>query len=125
MKTIAWEKDAEVFFEKFITCVAIIIRPVWRGRLQEQCRLIAAHQEAETISREILLQAIADIIPHDLDPLVEMIEDPEGFKKEFGAMFEDPEAYNNIPIEIKRWESPFHTEGVKPATPPEETVEEE
>jgi len=122
MKTTAWEKDAEDFFEKFLTCVTVILQPMWRKRLQEQCSCIAACRGAEKISREIVLQAIEDIIPHDLDPLVQMIEDPEGFKKEFSAMFEDPEAYNKVPIEIKRWDSPFHTSGVKPAVPPAEAV---
>lgn len=32
------------------------------------------------------------------------------------------EAYNRIKVEIKRWDSPFHHEKVKPSTRPEETT---
>jgi multimeric flavodoxin WrbA len=122
MENFVWEENAKDFLENFLKHIAKIIQPIWRDKLTEQCYCIAARRGVAKISKEILSQAIKGIIPHDLDPVVSMLEDPEGFKKMFKSIFEDMEAYKKIPVEIKRWDSPFHHKKVKPGPKPEGTM---
>jgi multimeric flavodoxin WrbA len=122
MKNFVWEEDVKGFLENFLEYVARIIQPIWREKVTEECYRIAEIRGVEKISKEILFEAIRDRIPHDYAPLVSMIEDPERFQKEFIGMYADMEAYNRIPVEIKRWDSPFHAEKVKPSRKPEETT---
>jgi len=116
-----WEEDAKDFLENFLNYLARIVQPLWRDNLTEECYRIAARRGIEKISKEIVIQATRERLP-DFDPLVIMVADPEGFQRMFMGMFEDMEAYNKIPVEIRRWDSPFHHEKVKPDTKPEETI---
>ena len=102
--------------------VAKITQTFLRDKIVEECYRIAARKSVNKISKKILLEALKDAIPHDYDPLVAMVDDPDGFKKKFTAMFEDIETYKKIPVEIKRWDSSFHHEKVKPDIRPKETT---
>ena len=122
MERFIWERDAENFLKYFMDFVPRIIQPIWKEKVKEECHRIAVRKGVQNISKVVLLEAIKDIIPHDFDPIVLMIEDPERFKKENIDIFLDMEAYKRIKAEIKRWDSPFHHEKVKPSTRPEETT---
>lgn len=122
MEKFLWEEGAKVFLEKFLDFPARIVQPLWRDKITEECCRIAARRGVENISKEIVIQAVRDRIPPDYEPIVYMASDPEGFKKNFMGMFEDMEAYKKIPVEIKRWDSPFHHEKIKLDTKPQETT---
>jgi len=122
MEKFVWEEEAKDFMEKFLNFPAKIVQPIWRDRIIEECYRIAARKGVENISKEIVIQSVRDRIPPDYEPVIYMTADPEGFQKEFMGMFEDKEFYEKIPIEIRRWASPFHHEKVKPDVKPEETM---
>ena len=49
------------------------------------------------------IEATRMVVPKSYDPLFHMFEDMEGFKKRMLDPFVSEEAYNKIPVQVRRW----------------------
>jgi len=65
---------------------------------------------------DLVIDAARYVVPKSYDPLFDMWKDPSSFQK-FIATFEDLDAYNAMPIQVKRWDRPV---GKRPAKKPED-----
>ena len=95
--------------------------PIIRGRKKERImRILHWIMGARGIAQAgetLVMEAVKEIVPKSYDPIFHMWEDMEKFNREFLATFDDLEAYNNIPVRVKRWARP---PAEKPGKPPEE-----
>ena len=95
--------------------------PLIRGRKKDRImRILSWIMDARSVSqagKDLVTEAAKEIVPKSYDQIFHMWEDMEKFNREFLATFDDLEAYNNIPVRVKRWARP---PAEKPGKPPEE-----
>ena len=84
--------------------------PLIRERKKERIvRILSWIMGARSVAQAggtLVMEAVKEIVPKSYDPIFHMWEDREKFNREFLATFNDLEAYNNIPVRVKRWERP-------------------
>ena len=97
--------------------------PLIQGRKRERIMRvlgwIMAARNTPRAGKELVMEAVKEIVPKSYDPIFHMWEDQETFNREFLATFDSLESYREIPVRVKRWERPPRK---KPGKPPEETT---
>lgn len=103
--------------DKVINIWPPIIQKRKRERILRILNWIIGARGVKEAGKDLVMEAVKEVIPKSYDPIFHMWEDMEKFNREFLAAFENIEAYNTLPIRVKRWERP-PTE--KPSKPPED-----
>lgn len=62
----------------------------------------------------LVIEATRLVVPKSYDPLFDMMQDPEKFRKQLLEPFQDMKAYNRIPVRVRRWKHP-RTQKIKKA----------
>jgi len=79
-------------------------------------RLLMNERGLKQAGRELAIEAIKMVESKAIEPTFMMWEDPVKFKRLLVDPMNDLEAYNALPIQVKRWERP----PVPPTKPPKE-----
>ena len=98
---------------------------IWPGIMQKGRRekilyilsLIMNSRGVTEAGTELVIEAVRVVVPKSYDPLFHMMEDMEKFKRLALDPFDDMEAYNALPIQVRRWE---RASVAKPSKSPEQ-----
>ena len=104
---------------QMLTKVLSMWPPIIRERKKERImRILSWIMGARGVAQAgetLVMEAVKEIVPKSYDPIFHMWEDMEKFNREFLATFDDMEAYNNIPVRVKRWERQPAEKASKPS----------
>jgi multimeric flavodoxin WrbA len=104
---------------QMLTKVLSMWPPIIRERKKERImRILSWIMGARGVAKAgetLVMEAVKEIVPKSYDPIFHMWEDMEKFNREFLATFDDMEAYNNIPVRVKRWERQPAEKASKPS----------
>ena len=88
-----------------------------REKILYRLSLIMASKGITEAGKGEVIEAIKMVVPKSYDPFFHMMEDMEKFKRLTLDIYEDSEAYNALPIQVRRWE---RANSEKPSKPPEQ-----
>ncbi len=80
-----------------------IIRQGKKDKILFMLSLLAGSRKIKKADAALVIEATRLVVPKSYDPLFHMFEDMEGFKKRMLDPFVSEEAYNKIPVKVRRW----------------------
>ena len=83
-----------------------IIRQGKKDKLLFMIDLLAKSRNIRKADQGLVIEAARLVVPKSYDPLFHMFEDMEGFKKRMLDPFVSEEAYNRMPVKVRRWPHP-------------------
>ncbi|MCP4715784.1 MAG: flavodoxin family protein [Deltaproteobacteria bacterium] len=95
--------DGQAVFEKIITIWPPIIRQRRKEKILLMLSLLMQSRRLKKAGGDLVIEATRLVVPKSYDPLFHMIEDMEKFRKKMLDPFQDREAYNRIPVQVRRW----------------------
>jgi multimeric flavodoxin WrbA len=115
MSTAALTEAGAEMLNKILNFWPPIIHQRKKDRIMRLLSLLMGEQQVSEAGPALVVEAAKFVVPKSYDPLFHMWEDPSIFER-FLNTFESLEAYNAIPIQVRRW-PPTRK---KPAKPPEQ-----
>jgi len=112
----ALTEDGKQTLNKFLNWCPAIMRKGREEKLLDILSMIMASKNIREAGPELVIEAARFVVPKSYDLLFDMWKDPGSFQR-FKATFEDRDAYDAIPIQVKRWDRPV---GKRPAKKPED-----
>jgi len=100
---IQFKGDGQIVFEKIIAIWPPIIRQRRKEKIQLMLSLLMQARKVKKADSDLVIEATRLVVPKSYDPLFHMIEDMAKFKKKMLDPFKDIEAYNRIPVQVRRW----------------------
>jgi len=113
----ALTQEGKEFLQKVLNIWSPIIQQRKRERIVRILGWIMGARGIPEAGKDEVLEAVRQVVPKSYDPIFDIWEDPEKWKKEFLGAFEDMELYKKLPVQVKRWEAPPVE---KPAKQPEQ-----
>jgi multimeric flavodoxin WrbA len=98
--------DGKDMLNKVLSLWPPLIQGRKRERIMRILNWIMAARGASQAGKDLVIEAVKEIVPKSYDPIFHMWEDPEKFNREFLATFDNLAAYKNIPVQVKRWKRP-------------------
>ena len=109
-------KEGQEALDKFLNMRAPITREERKGKISRTLSLLMNEQGCKEAGKELVIEAMRMTFTKGYDPFFHMIEDPAKFKKLSVDPRNDMDAYNAVPIQVRRWEYP----DIKPTKRPDE-----
>lgn len=103
--------------DKIISIWPAIMQKRRREKILHILSLIMTSKGTTHAGKDEVIEAIKMVVPKSYDPFFHMMEDMEKFKRLTLDTFEDINAYNALPIQVRRWEK---AQSEKPAKLPEQ-----
>jgi len=103
--------------DKIINIWPAIMQKRRKEKILHILSLIMASKDTTEAGKDEVIEAVKVIVPKSYDPFFHMMEDMEKFKRLTLDTFEDMEAYNALPIQVRRWE---RAKNEKPSKPPKQ-----
>ena len=110
-------EEGEKVLDKIINVWPAIMQQGKKEKILNILSLITASKGITEAGIGEVTEAIRVVVPKSYDPFFHMMEDMEKFKRLTLDTFEDMEAYNALPIQVRRWE---RADSGKPAKSPEQ-----
>ena len=110
------KEDGKIVLDKVLSIWPAIMHKGRRERILRILSMIMASKGIAEAGEDEVTEAVKVIVPKSYDPIFHMWEDMEKFKRLTLDPFEDMEAYNALPIQVRRWD---RADSGKPGTPPE------
>ena len=101
--------------DKVVNIWPPIIHMRKRERIVRILNWIMGARGVTEAGKDLVMEAVREVVPKSYDPIFHMWEDMEKFEREFLAAFDKLEAYSKLPIRVKRWERPPVEKPSKPA----------
>jgi len=102
----ALNEEGKDILGKVLSLWPPLIQERKRKRIMRILTWIMGARGTGEAGRELVLEAVKEIVPKSYDPIFDMWEDQEKFTREFLATFDNLEAYKAIPVRVNRWERP-------------------
>ena len=99
----AFSKEAADMLDTIANIWPLIIRQGKKDKILFMISLLAGSRKIKKIDAALVIEATRLVVPKSYDPLFHMFEDLEGFKKRMLEPFVSEEAYNSIPVRVRRW----------------------
>jgi len=99
----AFSKEAADMLDTIANIWPLIIRQGKKDKILLMISLLAGSRKIKKIDAALVIEATRLVVPKSYDPLFHMFEDLEGFKKRMLEPFASEEAYNSIPVRVRRW----------------------
>jgi multimeric flavodoxin WrbA len=110
-------EEGRQILDKILHIWPAIMQKSRREKILSILSLIMNSRGVSKAGAELVIEAVRVVVPKSYDPIFHMMEDREKFKRLTLDPFDDMEAYNALPIQVRRWERP---EGEKSTKPPEQ-----
>jgi len=115
MNELMLTEEGKQTLDKIINVWPAIMQKRRREKILHILSLIMASKGITEAGKDEVIEAVKVIVPKSYDPFFHMMEDMEKFKRLTLDTFEDMEAYNALPIQVRRWE---RADSGKTCTPP-------
>lgn len=99
-------KEAEKTLERILAIWPQIMRPLRRERILNMLALLMGTRKIRSADQALVIEATKLVVTKSYDPFFHMMEDMGKFKRLTLDPFDDLQAYNALPIRVKRWKSP-------------------
>jgi len=110
-------EEGKQTLNKMINVWPAIMQKRRREKILHVLSLIMASKGTTEAGEDEVIEALKVVVPKSYDPFFHMMEDMEKFKRLTLDTFEDMEAYNALPIQVRRWEK---AKNEKPSKSPEQ-----
>ena len=107
-KNSTFTPDGQVMFDKITGIWPPIIRKLRADKILTMLALLTGSRKLRRAGEALVIEAARLVVPKSYDPLFDMFQDMEKFKKKLLDPFVSEGAYNKIPVQVRRW---------KPASP--------
>jgi multimeric flavodoxin WrbA len=115
MKDTILTSDGVQTLDKIIAIWPAIMRQGRRERILQLLSLMMPSKGIAEAGKDEVIEAVRMIVPKSYDPFFHMMEDMEKFKRLTLDTFEDRDAYNALPIKVRRWERATTEKSRKPS----------
>ena len=95
--------EANTMLEKIAAIWPAIIRQGKKDKIMLMLSLLACSRGLKKADAALVIEAARLVVPKSYDPLFHMFEDMKSFKKSMLEPFVSEEAYNSIPVRVRRW----------------------
>ena len=108
MKTaeLSFSCEAAGMLDKIAAIWPTIIRQGKKDKILLMLTLLARARKIKNVDASLVIEATRLVVPKSYDPLFHMLEDMEAFKKRMLDPFVSCEAYDSIPVQVRRWPHP-------------------
>ena len=96
-------RNGQEFFEAIINIWPPIIRDRKREKIQLMLALLMRARSAAAADKNLVIEAARMVVPKSYDPLFHMLEDRDTFTRTLLDPFRDMQAYDRIPVKVRRW----------------------
>ena len=110
-------EDGKQILNKFMQITPRVMQKQRQEKLFEILRLLMAAEGLKEANRDLIIKAAKYVVDKGYDPLFQMWEDMEAYKKVVLDTYDSKEADHARRVLVKRWERPALE---KPAKPPEQ-----
>jgi len=101
-------------FDRICAIWPKIIRPQRQQKIKQMLWLLIKSRKLRIADETLVIEATRMVVPKSYDPLFDMMQDPEKFRKQLLEPFQDIQAYHRIPVRVRRWKHP-RTKKIKKA----------
>ncbi|OGL41998.1 MAG: hypothetical protein A2043_00910 [Candidatus Schekmanbacteria bacterium GWA2_38_9] len=103
-----YDENSRAMLDKILMAWPLVTRERWKERILYNCEKIAALKNLEIITSETLLQAAQEVAPKSYEPLFLKLREPDVFAKVIQeTRQQETLAPKDLPVRIKRWETPY------------------
>jgi len=100
---IRFTPDGQEVFNKIMAIWPPILQAGKKEKLCCMLSLLMQSRRVRTADKGLVIEAARMIVPKSYDPLFHMMEDMQKFKRRMLDTFTDRNAYNKIPVRVRRW----------------------
>ncbi|MCX8126123.1 MAG: flavodoxin family protein [Dehalococcoidia bacterium] len=109
-------KEAQEIIDEMVNRRPPLMRDSRRARYLRIISLLLCEKGMKVADRATAIEAIKMVEDRGLQPFFDRWDDPASFEKKVLAPMTDINAYNSIPVKVKRWKPAL----VKPPKPPDQ-----
>jgi multimeric flavodoxin WrbA len=99
-------KEAESTLQRILAIWPRIMQEGRKERILFMLSLLMASRKVRVADAALVVEATKLVVPKSYDPFFHMMEDMNKFKRLTLDTFDDMNAYNALPIKVKRWKMP-------------------
>ena len=106
MLQVKLSKEAEDTLQRVLSIWPQIMQESRKEKILFMLSLLMASRKIRSADSNLLIEATKLVVPKSYDPFFHMMEDMDKFKRLILDPFDDMQAYNALPIKVKRWKMP-------------------
>ncbi|MEI6127332.1 MAG: hypothetical protein WCQ99_12355, partial [Pseudomonadota bacterium] len=101
---VLFSTEGKIMFDRIAAIWPPIIRSRKADKIMLMLSLLMRSRKTKRADEAMVIEATRHVVPKSYDPLFDMFQDMEGFKKRFLDTFVSEAAYNKIPVRVRRWQ---------------------
>ncbi len=106
MNQVKLNTEAGITLQKILSIWPQIMQGRRKEKILYMLSLLMHARKIHTATRALVIEATQMVVPKSYDPFFHMMKDMNKFKRLTLDPFDDVEAYNALPIKVKRWKAP-------------------